>query len=58
MSQKDQVKSCLQELGETFVTLLKNLDFSMITESFQERYLDIALSNSTHVVSLNFVGKV
>lgn len=24
----------------------------MITESFRERYLDIALSNSTHVVSL------
>ena len=35
-------------------TLLKNLDFSMITESFRERYLDIALSNSTHVVSLKF----
>ena len=33
-------------------TLLKNLDFSMITESFRERYLDIALSNSTRVVSL------
>ena len=35
-----------------YQALLKNLDFSMVTESFQEYYLDIDLSNSTHVISL------
>lgn len=35
-----------------FQALLKNLDFSMVTESFQEHYLDIDLSNSTHVILL------
>ena len=35
-----------------YQALLKNLDFSMVTESFQEYYLDIDLSNSTHVFSL------
>ena len=35
-----------------YQALLKNLDFSMATESFQEYYLDIDLSNSTHVISL------
>ena len=35
-----------------YQALLKNLDFSMFTESFQERYLDIDLSNSTHVILL------
>ena len=35
-----------------YQALLKNLDFSMVTESFQEYYLDIDLSSSTHVISL------
>ena len=35
-----------------YQALLKNLDFSMVTESFQEHYLDIDLSNSTHVILL------
>ena len=33
-----------------YQALLKNLDFSMVTESFQEHYLDIDLFNSTHVI--------
>ena len=33
-----------------YQALLKNLDFSMVTESLQEHYLDIDLSNSTHVI--------
>ena len=35
-----------------YQALLKNLDFSMVTESFQEHYLDIDLSNSTRVILL------